>query len=83
MYYSLQKEKLQKMLQKVIRVFVEAFVSHDKHTLFTLEESGLLRWPRPASPNRETSPHRSRSPTDNPQRHRRKKEEDPHLHTNK
>jgi hypothetical protein len=83
MYYSLQKEKLQKMLQKVIRVFVEAFVSHDKHTLFTLEESGLLRWPTPASPNREPNPHRSRSPTDNPQRHRRKKEEDPHLHTNK
>jgi hypothetical protein len=31
------------MLQKIIRIFVEAFVSHDKHTLFTLEESGPPR----------------------------------------
>jgi hypothetical protein len=29
----------QNMLQKIIRVFAEAFVSHDRHTLFTLEES--------------------------------------------
>jgi hypothetical protein len=28
------------MLQKIIRVFAEAFVSHDRHTLFTLEVSG-------------------------------------------
>jgi hypothetical protein len=27
------------VLQKIIRVFAEAFVSHDRHTLFTLEES--------------------------------------------
>jgi hypothetical protein len=26
------------MLQKIIRVFTEAFVSHDRHTLFALEE---------------------------------------------
>jgi hypothetical protein len=29
-----------KMLQKIIRVFAEAFVSHDRHTLFVLEEYG-------------------------------------------
>jgi hypothetical protein len=33
------KEEAQKMLRKIIRVFAEAFVSHDRHTLFTLEES--------------------------------------------
>jgi hypothetical protein len=32
------KDEAQKMLQKIIQDFVEAFVSHDKHTLFTLEE---------------------------------------------
>jgi hypothetical protein len=34
------KNKAQKMLQRIIRVFAEAFISHDRHTLFTLEESG-------------------------------------------
>jgi hypothetical protein len=33
------KDEAQKMLQEIIRVFVEALVSHDRHTLFTLEES--------------------------------------------
>jgi hypothetical protein len=33
------KDKAQNVLQRIIRVFVEAFVSHDRHTLFTLEES--------------------------------------------
>jgi hypothetical protein len=32
--------KLQKMLQKIIQSFAKTFISHDKHTLFTLEESG-------------------------------------------
>jgi hypothetical protein len=27
------------MLQRIFRVFVEAFVSHDRHMLFALEES--------------------------------------------
>jgi hypothetical protein len=43
MYYSLQKVKLQKMLQKKIRVITEAFISHNRHTLFALEESGPPR----------------------------------------
>jgi hypothetical protein len=34
------KDKAQKVLQRVIRVFAEAFISHDRHTLFALEESG-------------------------------------------
>jgi hypothetical protein len=34
------KDKTQNVLQKIIRVFAEAFVSHDRHMLFTLEESG-------------------------------------------
>jgi hypothetical protein len=34
------KDKAQKVLQRVIRVFTEAFISHDRHTLFVLEESG-------------------------------------------
>jgi hypothetical protein len=33
------KDKDQNVLQKIIRVFMEAFVSHDRHTLFVLEES--------------------------------------------
>jgi RNA binding exosome subunit len=31
-------DKAQKVIQRIIRVFAEAFVSHDSHTLFTLEE---------------------------------------------
>jgi acetolactate synthase small subunit len=37
------KDKTQKVLQRIIRVFAEAFVSHDRHTVFTLEESGPPR----------------------------------------
>jgi hypothetical protein len=37
------KDKAQDMLQTIIRVFAEAFVSHDRHTLFALEESGPHR----------------------------------------
>jgi hypothetical protein len=37
------KDEAQKMLQKIIRVFAEAFIPHDRHTLFTLEESGPPR----------------------------------------
>jgi hypothetical protein len=33
------KDKAQNMLQRIIRVFTEVFVSHDRHTLFALEES--------------------------------------------
>jgi hypothetical protein len=33
------KDITQNVLQKTIRVFAEAFVSHDRHTLFALEES--------------------------------------------
>jgi hypothetical protein len=33
------KDIAQNVLQKIIRVFTEAFVSHDRHTLFALEES--------------------------------------------
>jgi hypothetical protein len=33
------KDKAQKVLQRIIRVFVEVVVSHDRHTLFALEES--------------------------------------------
>jgi uncharacterized radical SAM superfamily protein len=37
------KDETQKMLRKIIRVFAKTFVSHDRHTLFTLEESGPPR----------------------------------------
>jgi hypothetical protein len=37
------KDEAQKMLQKIIRVFVKEFISHDRHTLFTVEESGPPR----------------------------------------
>jgi hypothetical protein len=37
------KDEDQKMLQKIIRVFAEAFVSYDRYTLFALEDSGLPR----------------------------------------
>jgi hypothetical protein len=70
------------MLLRIIRVFAEAFVSHDRHTLFALKESGLLARHTPAGPSRKPSPHRSESPTASTRR-RRRKEEDPHLHTDK
>jgi hypothetical protein len=37
------KDKAQNVLQKIIRVFAEAFVSHDRYTLSGLEESGPPR----------------------------------------
>jgi hypothetical protein len=37
------KDKAQNVLQELIRVFAEAFVSHDRHTLFALEESEPAR----------------------------------------
>jgi hypothetical protein len=37
------KDKAQNVLQRIIRVFAEAFVSLDRHTLFALEESGPPR----------------------------------------
>jgi hypothetical protein len=77
------KNKTQKVLQRIIRVFVEAFISHNRHTLFTLEENGLLGRPTPASLSRKPSTHRSGSPTAIPRRRHRKKEEDPHIHTDK
>jgi hypothetical protein len=36
---GLTKDKAQNVLQKIIRVYAEAFVSHDRHIFFTLEES--------------------------------------------
>jgi hypothetical protein len=76
------KDKAQNA-SKIIRVFTEIFISHDRHTLFALERVDLLGRPTPVSPSRELSPHRSASLTANPRQRRRKKEEDPHLHTNK
>jgi hypothetical protein len=32
-------DKAQQVLQRIIRVFAETFISHDRHTLFALEES--------------------------------------------
>jgi hypothetical protein len=37
------KDEALKMLQRIIRVFTEAFISHDRHTLFALEECGPPR----------------------------------------
>jgi hypothetical protein len=37
------QDKVQHVLQRIIRVFAEAFVSHDRHTLFSLEESEPAR----------------------------------------
>jgi hypothetical protein len=37
------KDQAKNVLQKIIRVFTEAFVSHDRHTLFVLKESGPPR----------------------------------------
>jgi hypothetical protein len=75
--------KAQNVLQEIIRVFAKAFVSHDSHTLFALEESAFLGRPIPAGPSRKPSPHRSESPTVIPRRRHRKKEKNPHVHTDK
>jgi hypothetical protein len=37
------QDKAQNVLQRIIRVFTETFVSHDRNTLFALEESGPPR----------------------------------------
>jgi hypothetical protein len=37
------KDESQKMIQRIIRVFAEAFASHDRHTPFSLEECGPPR----------------------------------------
>jgi hypothetical protein len=37
------KDKDQNVLQKIIIVFTEVFVSYDRHTFFVLEESGPPR----------------------------------------
>jgi hypothetical protein len=37
------KDEAKKMLQEIIRVFTEVFVSHDRHTLFALKECGPPR----------------------------------------
>jgi hypothetical protein len=37
------KDKAQKVLQRIIRVFVETLISHYRHTLFALEENGPPR----------------------------------------
>jgi hypothetical protein len=37
------KDKAQNVFQKIIRVFVEAFISHDRRTLFALKESRPLQ----------------------------------------
>jgi hypothetical protein len=37
------QDKAQNALQRIIRVFAKAFISHDRHTLFALEESGPHR----------------------------------------
>jgi hypothetical protein len=58
------KGKGQKVLQRIIRVFAKAFVSHDWHTLFALEESGPPRTTYICESQWEPSPHRSGSPTD-------------------
>jgi hypothetical protein len=33
------QDKAQTVLQRIIKVFAEAFISYDRHTLFALEES--------------------------------------------
>jgi hypothetical protein len=42
---------------------------------------GLLKQPTPMSPSWEPSPYQSGPPMDSPHWRHRKKEEDPHLHT--
>jgi hypothetical protein len=49
--------------------------------LFALEENDLHQHSKTADPSTESNPHRFEPPTDNARRHRRKEEEDPHLHT--
>jgi hypothetical protein len=39
------KDKAQNVIQRIIRVFAAAFISHDRHTLFALEESEPPRTP--------------------------------------
>jgi hypothetical protein len=37
------KDEAQMILQMIDQSFVEAFISHDKHTLFAIEERGPPR----------------------------------------
>jgi hypothetical protein len=82
-YIRVYKRWSQKIASKDNSEFCRSGLSLTvKHTLFALEESGLLEWPTPTSPSKDLSPHRFGAPTDNPHLCRRK-EEDPHLHTDK
>jgi hypothetical protein len=37
------QDKAQNVFQRIIKVFTEALIFHDRHTLFALEESGPPR----------------------------------------
>jgi hypothetical protein len=62
---------------------MKAIISHIKHRPFTLEGMSSIERLTPMSASREPSPHQSGAPTDSPHMcHRKKEEEDPHLHIN-
>jgi hypothetical protein len=54
-----------------------------QNILFALKEN-VIHWrSKPRDLNTESNPHRFGLPIDNPLRHHRKEEADPHLHTEK
>jgi hypothetical protein len=54
-----------------------------QNILFALKEN-VIHWrSKPRDLNTESNPHRFGLPIDNPPRHHRKEEADPHLHTEK
>jgi hypothetical protein len=55
--------------------------SHMQYIPFALEENDLYQHSNLVDPSTESNPHRFGPPTENPHRHHRIEEEDPHLHT--
>jgi hypothetical protein len=78
MFYDLQKTKLKRCFNRYIRVFAKAMSLMISTLSSPKKRVGLLSQSTPVSFSRKFSPHRSGSPSDSPHR---KKEEDPHLHT--
>jgi hypothetical protein len=52
-----------------------------QNIIFTLKENVIHYHSKSENPSTESNPYQFELPTDNPRRHHRQEEADPHLHT--
>jgi hypothetical protein len=69
-----------KHTSKDVLEFAEAISLNIQYIFFTLEGNDLHQRSKPVDPSTKSNPYLFGAPTDNPHQHRRKEEEDPHLH---